>query len=102
MAIEIRGLPGGIVQNASDSGKAQTEQNTSTGASSSKPAGTLDQFSLTESASRLQFLENSVKNLSVVDMPRVEETPRALATGSFQIEPVSIAGKILEMERSFS
>lgn len=36
----------------------------------------------------------------VVDSQRVESTQRLLATGSFQVNPVSTSDKIMEMERN--
>ena len=97
MNIEIRGLSGGLVQNTGDSAK--------TGEGGTRPAktavgeGQTDRVRLTDSANRLQDLEGRVAGLPVVDTQRVEAVRLELATGDFQIDPVSTADKVLEMER---
>ena len=57
-------------------------------------------MSLTHSASRLRSLESAINALPVVDPQRVEGVQRQLATGSFIVNTMSAAGRILEMERN--
>jgi flagellar biosynthesis anti-sigma factor FlgM len=101
MAIQIRGFPGGAIKSAGDSNQVATRGPRDANAVAPRPLSKdqSDRISITGSASRLQALEARIRELPVVDMFRVETTRLALATGSLHIEPMSIAGKILNMER---
>ena len=99
MTIDIQGLPGGLVQNTSDSTQTQQAPSQSTG----QPGGAAqnpDTVNLTESATRLRHIEDSLGELPVVDTQRVEGIQLQLATGSFSVDPVSTADKLLELERN--
>lgn len=100
MSMQIQGLPGGLVQNAGESlGSSPTPDQ-----GGSRPTATeaprADTLSLTDSAARLRGLEARMADQPVVDSQRVESTQRLLATGSFQVNPVSTSDKIMEMERN--
>ena len=99
MSIDIQGLPGGLVQNAGDN--TQTAQATSQAtAQQGGSAQTPDTVNLTQSATRLRHIEDSLNTLPVVDAQRVESVQMQLATGSFSVDPVSTADKLLDMERN--
>jgi flagellar biosynthesis anti-sigma factor FlgM len=100
MTIDIHGLPGGLVQNGGESAPLQRSQDAPRAAPSSGPGGPQDTVSLTNSATRLRSLESAINALPVVDPQRVEGVQRQLATGSFTVNTLSAAGKILEMERN--
>lgn len=101
MTIDIQGLPGGLVQNTGDN--AQLPQTpVQTAGHQGGPVQSPDTVNLTESATRLRHIEGSIGELPVVDAQRVEGVQRQLATGSFSIDPVSTAGKLLEMELNLS
>jgi negative regulator of flagellin synthesis FlgM len=97
MAIEILGYPNRPIKDnlesaplpAGTAGKAPVA--TGTGAST-------DQFSLTSSATLLKDLEREIAQLPVVDTGRVENVQRALATGTFQVDPPRVADKLLQLE----
>ena len=61
-----------------------------------------DQVSLTAQASQLQALESQIATLPVVDTQRVQDVQRTLATGSFQMEPLQVADKVLSFEAGLS
>jgi len=100
MTIDIQGLPGGLVQNAGDSTQTGRPQEAQTGATSAGANQAPDTVSLTDSATRLRNLENTINSLPVVDAQRVEGVQRQLATGSYQVDPVSTADKMLDIERN--
>ena len=54
-----------------------------------------DSVSLTDTAARLQKLENTIAELPVVDAQRVEDIRTAIASGEYQADPASIAEKML-------
>jgi negative regulator of flagellin synthesis FlgM len=62
------------------------------------PGTATDQFSLTSSAALLKDLEREISQLPVVDAGRVEGVQRALATGTFQVDPPRVADKLLQLE----
>jgi negative regulator of flagellin synthesis FlgM len=58
--------------------------------------------SLTDTASRLRGLENTLARLPVIDSQRVEEVARSLADGSFTFDADRVAGKLLQFESELS
>ncbi|WP_177418867.1 flagellar biosynthesis anti-sigma factor FlgM [endosymbiont of Lamellibrachia barhami] len=100
MAIEINSLSRGALQNAVESTSAsQTSASTASGTRSAATAQS-DSVSLTRSATQLQSLEHEISQMPVVDAQRVESVQRALATGSFIIDPENSAENLLFMERA--
>lgn len=57
-----------------------------------------DSVSLTDTAARLQKLENTIAELPVVDTQRVEDIRNAIASGEYEINPGRIADKMLGMD----
>lgn len=57
-----------------------------------------DTVSLTDTATRLQGLENTIASLPVEDSQRVEDIARAIENGSFEIDTGRIAEKMLDFE----
>ncbi len=66
------------------------------------PSNTTDSVSLTDTAARLQKLENTISALPVVDAQRVEDIRSAIANGEYQIDAESIADKMLSFDRSLN
>lgn len=57
-----------------------------------------DSVKLTDDAVLLQELERAVNEAPVVDSRRVAETRRALAEGSYRVDPQTVAAKLARME----
>lgn len=97
MAIEILGYPNRPIKDNVDSAAASggTASKTASGIAPGSPG---DQVSLTPSAALLKELEKEIAQLPVVDTGRVEGVQRALATGTFQVDPPRVADKLLELE----
>ncbi|MEJ2394554.1 MAG: flagellar biosynthesis anti-sigma factor FlgM [Candidatus Thiodiazotropha sp.] len=100
MAIEINSLTSNNLQNVGDnSGVQRTQGNPAVSrALAGKVKTKGDSFDMTGSASKLLELEGRIAQMSVVDAQQVEAVRRALATGSFTIDPQSAADKMLAME----
>lgn len=60
-----------------------------------------DTVSLTDTAAYLRRLENTLATLPVVDVQRTDNIKKALADGSFVIDPVRVADKLLRFESMF-
>ncbi len=99
MAIDIQGLPGGLVQNAGDGTQAGQVQAGTGQTGPPQPQGGADTVNFTDSANRLNNLEGTLNSLPVVDSQKVEGVQRQLATGTFNVDPASSAEKLLQFER---
>jgi len=100
MAIEINSLSSSNLQNVGDSSDVQRSQ-VNPGmarAAAGRTSAKSDSFKMTLSASKLQELEGRIAQMPIVDAQMVEAVQRALATGSFTIDPQSAADKMLAME----
>jgi len=105
MTIDIKGLPGGSINNTGSSNQTETVSNSSSSNSSrtnSSLTGGADKVSLTTSATQLRTLEEKISSLPVVNSQRVATTQHALATGSHVINPGSTAENLLNSERAFA
>ncbi|QYZ65549.1 MAG: flagellar biosynthesis anti-sigma factor FlgM [Gammaproteobacteria bacterium (ex Lamellibrachia satsuma)] len=100
MAIEINSLSRGALQNAVESTSANQTSASSTGGIRSAATSQDDSVSLTRSATQLQSLEQKISQMPVVDAQQVESVQRAMATGSFNIDPEKSAENLLFMERA--
>ena len=54
---------------------------------------------LTETASKLRRLQATLAEIPIVDPKRVEEARRALAEGSYRVDPERIAEKFVRLEQ---
>jgi flagellar biosynthesis anti-sigma factor FlgM len=99
MSIDIQGLPGGLVQNTGDSSQA-TQVPSQDRNPQAVTTQSQDTVNLTESATRLRHIEESLAELPVADPQRVESVQLQLATGTFSVDPESTADQMLEMERN--
>ncbi len=105
MTIEISGVPGKPIQDTGDS--RNVNATTPNGSGQKAPAtppssGGGDRVSLTDSAMQLRALEDRIAELPVVDVQRVSDVQRALATGTLELSEADAANNLVEMEKSFS
>ena len=61
-----------------------------------------DVVSLTDLASRLQSLTQSVADVPVVDSKRVDQFRQAITDGSYQVDPEAVADKLANFEAMLS
>ena len=73
-----------------DSGAIQTEH----------PGISNDTVSMTESVSRLQEIEAQLASIPSVDSVKISEIKQAINAGTYQIDPHSIASKLIALESS--
>jgi len=104
MTIEISGVPSKSIQDSVDSSKV-TSTSTNGGnhnAAATPSSGGGDKVSLTSSAMQLQALEERIAELPVVDVQRVSDVQRALATGTLDVNEENAANNLLQIEKSYS
>ncbi len=63
-------------------------------------SSTVDTVSFTDTAARLRGLEKTLSTLPVVDIQRVEGIKQAVASDTFEINPMRVADKLLSFESS--
>jgi negative regulator of flagellin synthesis FlgM len=103
MAIEINNVtttPSQVAETGAQPRPApQPAADKSTGRSAPQTQST-DQVSLTPTAQQLRGLEQQIANQPVVDTQKVNAVKEALASGSFEVDPNRIAGKMMSLEKA--
>lgn len=61
-----------------------------------------DSFALTGEARVMQHVEQSARDSSGVDESKVAEMRRILAQGLYTADPIAIAGRLMQLERSLA
>ncbi|MEW8508598.1 MAG: flagellar biosynthesis anti-sigma factor FlgM [Candidatus Thiodiazotropha sp.] len=99
MAVEINSLSSSNLKGTGDSGQV-TRSGLPGGkrSATSTPSTRKDRFDMTGSAGKLLELEARIAQMPIVDGQKVEAVQKALATGSFTIDPQTAAEKMLAME----
>lgn len=101
MPSKISGLPTSeplAPLKGSNTGVAADKTSTDAPAASA-PAQNGDQVTLTTSARSLQKLSDAIAQTPVVDAGKVASIKQAVSSGSYTIDPASIADKMLQAER---
>ena len=97
MVSEIKGSASPAAQGITPGPRKAAEQAQSPPPTAA-PGG--DVVTVTDLATRLQKLSESVHNLPVVDQALVTEMRDALASGSYRVDDSQIAEKLLSLETS--
>ncbi len=102
MTIEIGGVPGKSVQDTGDKSNVSAANNNQRAPAAASRSGGGDKVSLTSTAMQLRELEDRISDLPVVDVQRVSDVQRAMATGTLELSEADAATNLLEIEKSFS
>jgi negative regulator of flagellin synthesis FlgM len=102
MGIDIRGLAGRPVGSSGAGQTKKTKGDSSGAGKAGAAADSSDTMSLTGSASKLQELEAHIASLPIVDATHIADVQRALATGSYQFEPIDAAESLIAQEKEFA
>lgn len=100
MAVEINSLSSGNLKGTGDSGLVTRSGLPGGKRSATSTTSRKDRFDMTGSAGKLLELEARIAAMPIVDAQKVEAVQKALATGSFTIDPQTAADKMLAMELS--
>lgn len=90
-----------LSSNQSSSVKSQNEAKQSSQAATSSSAGA-DRVTLTNTASRLQNIEQQLNKTSSLDSARVAEVQSAISNGDYNVNADRIADKMLAFETFMS
>jgi negative regulator of flagellin synthesis FlgM len=104
MPTKISGLNGSLGASALDAGRpAANTRDATTGGGSSAPdgssAGTSD-VHITDSASQLASLEQTLRSLPAVDSARVSQLQTAIEQGTYTVQPQHVADQLIQLEQS--
>ena len=98
MSIEINNLASTKSHQATDDTKLNqsTEKPVAERESGKSSAG--DTVSLSDNAVQLGKLNSSVTSPPVMDTQRIEALKQAISNGSYEVDPVKVADKLMEFE----
>ncbi len=85
-------------KSASSAVKSTTSGTNAKASTSSGQQGQTDKISLTDTAARLKELEMGLASQPVVDTQRVQSVQSAINDGTFEVDPDSVAEKMIEFE----
>ena len=98
MSININSLTPATVKGSNDDTQVQRASEEPRTQQETGKSSTSDTVSLSQGAVQLGKLENTVANLPVVDTQRVEQIKQAIDNGSYEIDPVKVADKLMQFE----
>lgn len=99
MPIEITGQTSPYTSGASEGASVQVARNEPTAQEkeTGRPSA-LDTVSLTETAALIQKLDEVIVTLPVVDTQRIEGIQKAIANGTYEVDPMKVAEKLIDFE----
>jgi negative regulator of flagellin synthesis FlgM len=101
MPVEINGLHPSALKNTGEGTSARVgRDDPSVPKQETGRPSTSDTVSLTDTATRLKSLENTIASLPVVDAHRVERIKKALAEGTYTIDDKKVAEKLHRFEQT--
>ena len=98
MPINIKRTTSKPAQSSSSAGAAKKNSSSKAQASTNKPSS--DRVDLTDNASRLQQIEQSLADIPVVDSARVDAISQSIEEGNYVIDNEKIADQIIKNERA--
>ncbi|MGH8297442.1 MAG: flagellar biosynthesis anti-sigma factor FlgM [Steroidobacteraceae bacterium] len=103
MANEISGLSGDMTASIGAGRPAGQTRDAVTNGGSPAPAGSspaAGELHITDSASQLASLEQSVRNLPALDPVRVSQFRTAIEQGTYTVQPQHVADQLLQLEQA--
>ena len=78
---------------------ANTGQKTDAGKAAARQPGQADSIAITSTAQNIKKTLESSSSATLMDVDRVQSVKKALADGSYQVNPEKIAEKMLQHEK---
>ncbi len=100
MSNEINGLGAPQTPKAGTARQEKAERNGDAQGKAADSQAAGDTVTLTDTASRLKSLENTLSDLPSVDSGKVAAFREAIMNGSYQVDPGRVADKLLKFERN--
>ncbi len=106
MASKISGLNSSPAASIDAGRPAEKARDTVTGGSSAQaqaqPSAAAGDVHITDSASQLASLEQTLRSLPAVDPARVTQFRTAIEQGTYTVQPQHVADQLLQLEQSLS
>jgi len=102
--MNVSGKIGGLGSGAPDSvaGGAAVPPRGSGGSGQAAPGSPTESVQITDTASQLAALEQTLRGMPAVDQARVDAVRSAIEQGTYQIAPQHIADQLAQMEQSLA
>jgi len=102
MSINIKGVSSKSGQTATSkvSGGNKSARSNATNTASQKPVD--DSVDLTEAASKIQLIEQSLVNVPIIDDTQVQAISTSIKDGVYQVDNEKVADRILTAEKQLS
>lgn len=105
MSTKISGLSGSLEAPALDAGRsAEKVRDPATGSSATPegPSPGTSEVHITDSASQLASLEQTLRSLPAVDGARVAQLQAAIEQGTYTVQPQRVADQLLQLEQALA
>ena len=99
MSINIKGAAGKASQSSRKKVGSSDSSNKS-GASGAAQNTTSDSVDLTETATQMQKIEQSLASIPIVDSSKVQAVSESIEQGQYQINEEKIADRIIDIEKN--
>ena len=98
MTIEINNLAPTKSHRSTDDTKLNQSSEQPLAEQESAKSNARDTVSLSDNALQLGKIENSVGTPPVMDTQRIEALKQAISNGSYEVDPVKVADKLMQFE----
>ena len=98
MSIEINNLAPTAAHKTADETKLNQSTEQPVAERESGKSSTGDTVSLSDNAVQLGKINSTVTSPPVMDMQRIEALKKAISDGSYEVDPVKVADKLMEFE----
>lgn len=105
MSTKISGLSGSLEASALDAGRPAEKARDPTTGGSATPEGSsprTNEVHITDSASQLASLEQTLRSLPAVDGARVAQLQAAIEQGTYTVQPQRVADQLLQLEQALA
>lgn len=101
MAVEINGVPGTPNNQVEQTSVSSVKTVDSKTHSSNTNTSTADTFTVSPNAEKLRIIESNINAQPDVDGARIDSLKSAIDAGRYDIDPLRVAEKLIELEAQF-
>ena len=98
MTIEINNLTPSKAHRPADEAKLNQSSEQPVAEQESGKSSAKDTVSLSDNAVQLGKIDNTVSSPPVMDTQRIEALKQAISNGSYEVDPVKVADKLMKFE----
>ena len=98
MSIDINGISSAKIHGLSDESHVKQPVEQQPEKSETGKSSTADTVSISDNATQLGKLNNSIDTAPVVDAQRVEQVKQAISNGTYEVDAAKVADKLMQFE----